>query len=486
MLFSSITFLYYFLPIMLAAYFLLPLIFRILLKRFTSGQKINERLLLLQNGILLFFSLIFYGWGEPIYLILMVFSIVMAYTFGRLIEKFRGDSKAKIFLILSIALSLAMLGYFKYADFFIENINVVTGIGIPLLRIALPIGISFYTFQIISYIVDVYRGDVASQKNIINFGAYVSMFPQLIAGPIVRYADVAAELKCRSITSEKIYDGTRRFIVGLAKKVLISNQLGLLCSIFRDSDEKSVMFYWLYAVAFALHIYFDFSGYSDMAIGLGKILGFTFSENFDYPYVSRSITEFWRRWHMSLGSWFRDYVYIPMGGNRVSKRRWVWNILVVWMLTGLWHGAEWNFVCWGLMFAALLLVEKLWLGDILRKIPNVFAAIYVMFFVMISFVIFNADGMGQALSDIGGMFGNGVPMISDAAKYYFRSFALLLALAIVGSTPIVPKLTERARKSKKLECVMFIAEPIGMIILLIVSTAYLVDGSFNPFLYFRF
>ncbi len=486
MLFSSITFLYYFLPTMLTAYLIAPPMLKLIFKKFASQKKAGAWSLIVQNAILLVFSLIFYGWGEPVYLILMAVSIVLGYIFGLLIEKFRSGRMAKICMIISVALSLAMLGYFKYADFFIENINAVTGLGIPLLRIALPIGISFYTFQIISYIADVYRGDSAAQRNIINFGAYVSMFPQLIAGPIVRYADVAAELKCRSITVEKLYSGARRFIVGLAKKVLISNQLGMLCNIFRESDEKSVVFYWLYAIAFTLHIYFDFSGYSDMAIGLGEILGFRFPENFDYPYISRSITEFWRRWHMSLGGWFRDYVYIPLGGNRVSRARWVLNILTVWLLTGLWHGAEWNFVCWGLMFAVLLLVEKMWLGDILAKVPRVVSEMYVMFFVVLSFVIFNADGMEQAVSDIGGMFGRGVPLMSDAAGYYLRSFAVLIAVSIIGCTPIVSRLAEKARSSERSSRIMCVAEPAGMIILLLAATAYLVDGSFNPFLYFRF
>lgn len=486
MLFSSITFLYYFLPAMLAFYLLVPLITRLRLKNFISRKRADDCSLLIQNGILLVFSLIFYGWGEPVYLILMLASIALGYISGLLIEKLRRGRKAKICLIISAAINLAILGYFKYADFFIENINAVTGAGIPLLRIALPIGISFYTFQIISYIADVYRGDVAAQRNIINFGAYVSMFPQLIAGPIVRYSDVAAELKSRSITVEKMYGGARRFIAGLAKKILISNQLGQLCSIFRGSEEKSVVFYWLYAAAFTLHIYFDFSGYSDMAIGLGRILGFSFPENFNYPYISRSITEFWRRWHISLGGWFRDYVYIPLGGNRVSKPRRVMNILIVWLLTGLWHGAEWNFVCWGLMFAVLLTVEKTWLSGRLSKAPSVVSGIYVMFFVIISFVIFNADGMGQAIADIGGMFGRGVPLMSDAAGYYLRSFAVLIAVSIVGCTPIVSRLMEKARSSERFSGIMSVAEPAVMIILLLVSTAYLVDGSFNPFLYFRF
>lgn len=440
----------------------------------------------LKNAVLLLSGLIFYGWGEPRYLIIMIASIAFGYISGLLIDKFRSKA-AKPVLAASIVINLAVLGYFKYADFFIENFNAVTGIGIPLLKITLPIGISFYTFQIISYLIDVYRSEVPAQKNIINFGAYVAMYPQLIAGPIVRYADVNAELENRSITLEKIYCGARRFIVGLGKKVLISNQLGQFCDIFRECGEKSVVFYWLYAIAFTLHIYFDFSGYSDMAIGLGKIMGFKFPENFDYPYISHSITEFWRRWHMTLGGWFRDYVYIPMGGNRVSKLRWIWNIIIVWALTGFWHGAEWNFICWGLMFAILLIIEKLWLGKMLDRVPRAASNLYVMFFVTISFVIFNADEMGQAISDICGIFGAaGVPFCSQVTLYYFRSYAVLLLAAMIGCTPIISKIAEKMRGSSKLGIMMNFAEPAGMIILLITATAYLVDGSFNPFLYFRF
>ena len=386
MLFSSIPFLYYFLPLVLAVYFLTPARFR--------------------NAVLLLASLIFYAWGEPKYVLLMLASILSGYGFGLLQERYRGQKGAKLVCGLSVAVSLSFLLYFKYADFFLENFNAATGLGVPLLRIALPIGISFYTFQIISYTVDVYRGEPA-QKNLIHLAAYVAMFPQLIAGPIVRYSDIAQQLEHRSHSTALAAEGVRRFLIGLGKKILIANQLGELCSVFRASDEKSVLFYWLYAVAFALHIYFDFSGYSDMAIGLGKVFGFHFLENFNYPYISASITEFWRRWHISLGTWFRDYVYIPLGGNRVGRARQLLNILVVWMLTGFWHGAAWNFVVWGLMFAVLLIMEKLWLLKPLSKCRPL-AHLYVVFFVVISFVIFNAENMGQALSDIGGLFGAGL------------------------------------------------------------------------------
>ena len=462
MLFSSIPFLYYFLPLVLAVYFLTPARFR--------------------NAVLLLASLIFYAWGEPKYVLLMLASILSGYGFGLLQERYRGQKGAKLVCGLSVAVSLSFLLYFKYADFFLENFNAATGLGVPLLRIALPIGISFYTFQIISYTVDVYRGEPA-QKNLIHLAAYVSMFPQLIAGPIVRYSDIAQQLEHRSHSTALAAEGVRRFLIGLGKKILIANQLGELCSVFRASDEKSVLFY---AVAFALHIYFDFSGYSDMAIGLGKVFGFHFLENFNYPYISASITEFWRRWHMSLGTWFRDYVYIPLGGNRVGRARQLLNILVVWMLTGFWHGAAWNFVVWGLMFAVLLIMEKLWLLKPLSKCRPL-AHLYVVFFVVISFVIFNAENMGQALSDIGGLFGaGGIPLVSAEAVYCLRSFALVLILAVLGATPLLRNGLVRLSQYPTAGKVLNALEPFTLFVLLLVMTGYLVDGSFNPFLYFRF
>ena len=465
MLFSSVPFLYYFLPLVLAVYFLTPARFR--------------------NAVLLLASLIFYAWGEPKYVLLMLASILSGYGFGLLQEQYRGQKGAKLVCGLSVAVSLSFLLYFKYADFFLENFNAATGLGVPLLRIALPIGISFYTFQIISYTVDVYRGEPA-QKNLIHLAAYVAMFPQLIAGPIVRYSDIAQQLEHRSHSTALAAEGVRRFLIGLGKKILIANQLGELCSVFRASDEKSVLFYWLYAVAFALHIYFDFSGYSDMAIGLGKVFGFHFLENFNYPYISASITEFWRRWHMSLGTWFRDYVYIPLGGNRVGRARQLLNILVVWMLTGFWHGAAWNFVVWGLMFAVLLIMEKLWLLKPLSKCRPL-AHLYVVFFVVISFVIFNAENMGQALSDIGGLFGaGGIPLVSAEAVYCLRSFALVLILAVLGATPLLRNGLVRLSQYPTAGKVLNALEPFTLFILLLVMTGYLVDGSFNPFLYFRF
>ena len=457
MLFSGIPFLFYFLPVVLGVYFLIPRSWR--------------------NGWLLLASLVFYAWGEPRYVVLMVGSILAFYGYGLAIERCRNK---KLWLTLAVITGVALLAVFKYADFALENWNALTGMSLPLLKLALPIGISFYTFQCISYAVDVYRGEAKAQKDPIRFGAYVSMFPQLIAGPIVRYVDVDRALESRQTNWEDISQGLFGFLVGLGKKVLIANPLGELTEIFRASGEKSVLFYWLYAIAFALHIYYDFSGYSDMAVGLGRILGFRFPKNFDYPYISRSITEFWRRWHMTLGGWFRDYVYIPLGGNRVGKLRWVFNILVVWMLTGLWHGAAWNFVVWGLLFAVFLLLEK-WV-PLLSKLPGVLRHGYVLLVIVLSFVIFNARDMAQALADMGGMFGVDAPLYSREAAYYLRSYLPLLIAAGVGATPLVRDCAVRLNKtvvSSGLRLAVAAA-------LLLVCTAYLVDGSFNPFLYFRF
>lgn len=461
MLFSSIPFLYYFLPAVLIVYFLVP-------------RK-------LKNTVLLLSSLFFYGWGEPKYLALMVFSIVLFYACGLAIGRSTTRKWKKFWLTVSVVISIALLAVFKYADFFLSSFNAVTGLSIPLLRLALPIGISFYTFQCLSYTIDVYRGDAETQKNIISFGAYVSLFPQLIAGPIVRYVDVANELDTRTHSWENVTLGLRRFLVGLGKKVLLANQFGELTNLFRASDEKSVLFYWMYAIAFTLHIYFDFSGYSDMAIGLGRVFGFHFIENFDYPYLSRSIREFWRRWHMSLGSWFRDYVYIPLGGNRVPLARWIFNTLVVWMLTGLWHGASWNFVIWGLMFAVLLMLEKF--VSALGKLPRALSHIYVLVLVVISFVIFNATDMAQAGADLAGMFGiGGVPALTQETLYYLRSYGALFVLGFVGATPLVRNFFRKVENTR----VVAFLEPIVMLAILLLCTAYLVDGSFNPFLYFRF
>lgn len=463
MLFSGIPFLFYFLPCVLLVYFIVP----------QKGR----------NAVLLAASLFFYGWGEPKFLLFMVFSIVQGYVFARLIGRGR---RKKLFLTLSLVLSFALLGYCKYADFFIENFNAVTGLSLPLLKIALPIGISFYTFQIASYEIDVYRGDVAAQHNFIDFAAYVAMFPQLIAGPIVRYRDIAPQLKERTHSLEAAASGASRFAVGLGKKVLVANVLAQLVSAYKASAEQTVLYAWLYAGAFTLQIYFDFSGYSDMAIGLGRIFGFTFPENFRYPYIAKSITEFWRRWHMSLGTWFRDYLYIPLGGSRCSRIRHIFNILVVWMATGFWHGAAWNFVFWGLFYAVLLMAEKFFLLPALKK-GRVLPHVYVLLAVTLGFVLFDAASLKDALHQLGTLFGAGTASeLGTEALYMLRSYGVVLALAVLGATPLPAMLWKKVQEAKFLAPVLTVAEPLCTFALLALCTAFLVDGSFNPFLYFRF
>ena len=467
MLFSSIPFLYYFLPLVLAVYFLTP----------RAGK----------NAVLFLSSLLFYAWGEPRFCIFMLLSILQGYVFGRLIEKHAQNKKrSKLFLTASVALSLALLAYCKYADFFLSSVNAVTGLSFKLLHVTLPIGISFYTFQILSYVVDVYRGSVPAQKSFLKLGTYIAMFPQLIAGPIVRYADIAPQLDSRQTTLEDVSSGACRFVIGLSKKVLLANVLYGLVTAFQQSRDLSVLYFWLYAVSFALQLYFDFSGYSDMAIGLGRIFGFRFQENFNYPYISGSITEFWRRWHISLGSWFRDYVYIPLGGNRVSKAKWLRNILVVWMLTGLWHGASWNFVLWGLGFAVLLVAEKLVYGRLLQR-THVLKHVYTLLLVTLSFVLFNADSVSEAVSQLGAMFGaGGLPLVSTEGVYYLKSYAGTFLFAAIGATPLVSNAISRFGKTRFGAQALTVLQPLVMLALLAACTAFLVDGSFNPFLYFRF
>ena len=467
MLFSSIPFLYYFLPLVLAVYFLTP----------RAGK----------NAVLFLSSLLFYAWGEPRFCIFMLLSILQGYVFGRLIEKHAQNKKrSKLFLTASVALSLALLAYCKYADFFLSSVNAVTGLSFKLLHVTLPIGISFYTFQILSYVVDVYRGEVPAQKSFLKLGTYIAMFPQLIAGPIVRYADIAPQLDSRQTTLEDVSSGACRFVIGLSKKVLLANVLYELITAFQQSRDLSVLYFWLYAVSFALQLYFDFSGYSDMAIGLGRIFGFRFQENFNYPYISGSITEFWRRWHISLGSWFRDYVYIPLGGNRVSKAKWLRNILVVWMLTGLWHGASWNFVLWGLGFAVLLVAEKLVYGRLLQR-THVLKHVYTLLLVTLSFVLFNADSVSEAVSQLGAMFGaGGLPLVSTEGVYYLKSYAGTFLFATIGATPLVSNAISRFGKTRFGAQALTVLQPLVMLALLAACTAFLVDGSFNPFLYFRF
>ena len=462
MIFSSIPFLYYFLPCVLLACYLMP----------KAGR----------NGVLLLFSLLFYAWGEPRYLVVMLAATVLGYGFGLAMERFPKAKKG--LLIASVASSLSFLLCFKYADFFLENLGALTGRPIALLKLSLPVGISFYTFQILSYTIDVYRGQAAAQKNLIDLACYVTFFPQLIAGPIVRYTDIARQLRCRDYSLAQFREGTRRFLIGLGKKVLLANLLGEICAAWRQTTDASVLFAWLYAVSFTLHIYFDFSGYSDMAIGLGRLFGFRFPENFQYPYISRSITEFWRRWHISLGTWFRDYVYIPLGGNRKGKPRQFLNIFIVWMLTGFWHGAAWNFLFWGLWFAVLLIIEKTFLLRHLEK-SRVLGRFYVLLAVIFSFVLFDASGLSAALVCITQLLGlGGLPLSSPQAAYLLGSNALLLTAAMVGATP-APKIAAQAI-ARRWPRVSALLEPVMLVLLLLLCTAFLVDGSYNPFLYFRF
>lgn len=533
MLFSSIESLYYFIPIVLAIYFIAP----------TK----------LKNLVLLLASLFFYFWGEPVYTILMIFMALSGYVHGLLIEKFRGTKLSKVFLVTSIVVGIGALGFFKYSNFFIDNINNFFNQSMSALAIALPIGISFYTFQILSYTIDLYRGRYPVQKNFIDFFTYVALFPQLIAGPIVRYSDINKELKERKHSFENFAYGVNRFIIGLSKKVLIANVLAEFCNIAKGTEHISVLFMWAYVIAYAIHIYFDFSGYSDMAIGLGRIFGFHFPENFNYPYISKSITEFWRRWHMTLGSWFRDYVYIPLGGNRVSKIKWIRNIFVVWFLTGFWHGAGWNFIVWGLMFAVLLLFEKVFfLGEksvygrikskrynnkeksmsdtekdesvelnvankeavvsnaenidkkedgtantsrkgnvILNAIKSIPIRIYVLFFLLISWIIFDASSLTEATGRITMLFGIGengsqIELVNDDTLYYIRSYAGVFILGIIGCTPLLKNIILKIKEKEIGKRIINILEPVAQVALLVLCTAYLIDGSFNPFLYFRF
>ena len=463
MLFTSISFLYYFLPTIIILYFITPKKYR--------------------NYILLIFSIIFYMYGEPKYVILMLVEILVAYFGALLIDKY----KSKEIFLITIIIHIGLLCVFKYTDLFITTINSIFKSNINLFNIALPIGISFYTFQILSYVIDVYKGKVKVQKNILKLATYVSLFPQLIAGPIVRYETICDELDNRDETIEKFSLGTRRFIIGLAKKVLIANMLGELCTKFSLVDERSVLFYWIFAISYMLQVYFDFSAYSDMAIGLGKMFGFTFLENFNYPFISKSITEFWRRWHISLSSWFKDYVYIPLGGSRKGTLKLVRNILIVWFLTGIWHGAAYNFILWGLFIGVFLVIEKLWLSKYISKLPKALRNIYVLFIIMISFIMFNAGSINEAFFNIKGLFGlNKEVFINNYTIYYLKSYLIVLIIAIFGATPLFKNIVEKLRKNKTINDLINILEPIFLIILLLLVTAYLIDSSYNPFLYFRF
>ena len=420
-------------------------------------------------------------------MLLLLFSSATGYVAGLIIEKYRGTNKVKPALFFAIIANLLLLGFFKYSDFFIENINAVLGTHIPLLHLRLPLGISFFVFQTISYAVDVYRGGVSAERNPLDFTMYVAMFPQLVAGPIVRYHTVAGEIKNRVHSFADFSDGVSRFIIGLGKKVLIANALGTLSTQMLATTAQSVLSYWLSIFAYILQIYFDFSGYSDMAIGLGRMFGFKFAENFNYPFIANSISDFWRRWHISMGTWFREYLYIPLGGNRVSQLKWVRNIFIVWFSTGFWHGADWNFILWGLYFGILLACEKLVWGKLLTKLPKWCGHVYTLLLVFFSFVIFYIENLSDMWSHLAGMFGlSGIAAANTESLYYLRSYALLLVVACIGATPLLKNIAQRLRANKNTAAVTTVLEPIFYIVLLIIITGYLIDSTFNPFLYFRF
>lgn len=463
MVFSSLTFLMLFLPLTLLVYYIVP----------NRGK----------NAALFVFSLLFYAWGEPVYVLLMIFSTILDYVCGRLVERYRGTPKAKIGLIISMCGNLGLLMFFKYADSLIGTVNGIFGAAIPQHGLPLPIGISFYTFQTMSYTIDVYRGQAKAQRNIITFGAFVSLFPQLIAGPIVRYRDIAEQLESRVHSFDKFGGGVRRFVTGLGKKVLLANNIGALWNTISNAPDLTAVSAWLGIFAFAFQIYFDFSGYSDMAIGLGKMLGFDFSENFNYPYISKSATEFWRRWHISLGSWFRDYVYIPLGGNRKGLPIQIRNIAAVWLLTGLWHGASWNFVLWGAFYGIILIAEKLFLLKALEKAPSFIGHIYAMLTVLIGWTLFAFDDIDKGWRFFKLMFG-GADFVDNNALYLLLSNLPLLLICAAACVTFfgnaLKKLTEKFRRTGTA------AEIIGITGVMALSAAYLISGSYNPFLYFRF
>lgn len=466
MVFSSLTFLFIYLPLVLVVMKLSPL--------------------KLRNFSLFILSLIFYGWGEPVYILIMLLSTVVDYFNGYFVNKYQDQRNiAWRFVIFSVVFNLGMLGFFKYYDFFIVNLNAL---GFDMLRplgLSLPIGISFYSFQTMSYPIDVYRRQANYQKNIISFGTYVTMFPQLIAGPIVRYKDIAVQLNDRVLSHDKFVIGIERFMIGLAKKVLLANNIGMVFDqiVKTPLAQQSVILAWLGAIAFGFQIYFDFGGYSDMAIGLGKMLGFDFLENFNYPYIAKSITDFWNRWHISLSTFFKDYVYIPLGGNRKGLKRQIINIFIVWTLTGFWHGAAWNFMLWGMYFAVLLIVEKVWMLKALKKCPNWIAHVYTLVLVLISWVIFSIEDLSQLSQYLQVMFGfNGVPLSNELTLFYLRNNALILIILAIACTPLVKHYYNLYIKDTNLEWI----KPLLVVIGFILCVAFLVDATYNPFLYFRF
>lgn len=461
MLFSSITFLYYYLPLVTISYFISP-------KKY-------------KNLILLIFSLIFYFYGEGKLTIILLFTCIFNFLIAKQIDKQTNMKKRKQYLIIGLIINIGILIYYKYTNFLIENINNIFNINIKYLSVIMPLGISFFTFQTISYLIDVYKKDVKASKNIVNLSTYISLFPQLVAGPIVRYKTINEELEKRQPNIEKISYGISRFIIGLSKKVLIANNLGLLIDNLNNINTTTLSTI-LISISFTLQIYFDFSGYSDMAIGLGKIFGFDFLENFNYPFISKSITEFWRRWHISLSSFFKDYIYIPLGGSKCSKLKWMRNILIVWSLTGLWHGAQWNFIIWGLFFAIILLIEKLLIKKHLEN-KKILSHIYTIVIVLISFTIFNSNTLNELITNLKNITGlSNIDLINKETIYYLKSNLVLLAISIIGSTPLLKNIYLKIKDKK----IIKVLEVIILFILLIIITAQLVNSSFNPFLYFRF
>lgn len=467
MVFSSLSFIYVFLTLVLITYFAVP-------------KK-------LRNLVLLIFSLAFYYVGEQKLIIIMIISSLTDYFCSLGIEHFRErKGMTRLFLGLSLLINLSLLGYFKYADLFINSFNMLTGSEVPLLKIALPIGISFYTFQTMSYTIDVYRGNVKAERNFINFAAYVTLFPQLVAGPIVRYETVAAELKERTVSFQRFSRGAVRFCIGLGKKVLLANSLASLVKLYDSAAGHTVLMAWAAAIAIPLQIYFDFSGYSDMAIGLGDIFGFSFPENFNYPMISKTATEFWRRWHMTLGTWFRDYIYFPMGGSRVKPARHILNLITVWFVTGMWHGAEYNFILWGLYYCVLLILEKFFYGKYLER-SKILSHIYFAIITVCGFMLFHTEDLSLLPARLGELIGMGTTGFTDTVStFYVTSYLPTVIIAIIGATPLVKKLGEYLRGRAKLANAALIGTQICAYAMLVLSTAYLIDGSYNPFLYFRF
>lgn len=469
MVFSSLTFMFVFLPIVLLLYYAVP-------------KK-------LKNLFILISGLIFYAWGEPVYVFIMIVSTLIDYTAGLLIDKFNDRAVIKrICLIVSLVMNLGLLGVFKYSGFIMQNFDAVFGTALynPDHALPLPIGISFFTFQSMSYTIDMYLGKIKVQKNPISFAAFVTLFPQIVAGPIVRYEDIAAELDNRTVNLDCIYEGIVKFITGVGKKVLIANNIGMLWTAVKGSEtgELSVLTAWLGIIAFTLQIYFDFSGYSDMAVGLGKMMGFNFPKNFDYPYQSKSISEFWRRWHITLGSWFKSYVYIPLGGSRKGMKRTVFNLAVVWLLTGIWHGASWNFILWGVLYGVLIIMEKLFLGKLLKQIPQFFSWFYTMLLVILGWVLFDTADIPTAFGYMGAMFGANGMLWDFQSMYYLINYGIILAFGIFACTDLSKKLFERL--GQKFPAVINYTTPIAKLAVLVLSTAYLTDATYNPFLYFNF